>query len=208
MPKLHFTDKNFEGRVYELVVERTTVGRGEHNTLVIADDSVSVNHCDILVYGQEVIIRERGSSNGTFIDEVRVEGQMPAHNGQVLQFGSVVARLEVEPGRASDETTTDLTAVYEYSKVKRDLRRAKKNPVTPHARIEPAVAHVATEEEQTVLLPNPRSTQRLRKPGALEVSADSAPVAGPSLSRNRTAYLVAGAMALLAAILIWLLRRG
>jgi pSer/pThr/pTyr-binding forkhead associated (FHA) protein len=205
MPKLHFTDKNFEGRTYELVVERTSVGRGEHNTLVIADDSVSVNHCDILVYGQEVIVRERGSSNGTFVDEVRVEGQMPVHHGQILQFGSVVARVEVEPGRRPDETTTDLTAVYEYGKVMREQRREKKKAAGAHLRIEPSAAHVATEEEQTVLLPNPRSTQKLKK-----VAMDAAPrpePVRPAARGNRTAYLIAGIVALLAAILIWLFRR-
>ena len=205
MPKLHFTDKNFEGRTYELVVERTTVGRGEHNTLVIADDSVSVNHCDILVYGQEVIVRERGSSNGTFVDEVRVEGQMPIHHGQILQFGSVVARVEVEPSRRPDETTTDLTAVYEYGKVMREQRREKKKAAGAHLRIEPSAAHVATEEEQTVLLPNPRSTQKLKK-----VAMDAAPQpepARPASRGNRTAYLIAGIVALLAAILIWFFRR-
>ena len=206
MAKLHFTDKNFEGRVYELVVERTTVGRGEHNTLVIADDSVSVNHCDILVYGQEVIVRERGSSNGTFVDDVRVEGQMPVHHGQVLQFGSVVARVEVEPARSPDETTTDLTAVYEYGKVMREQRREKKKAAAAHLRIEPSIAHVATEEEQTVLLPNPRSTQRLKKPAidsAVEAGTSPRPVSG-----NRIVYLIAGIAALLAAIVIWLIRRG
>ena len=205
MPKLHFTDKNFEGRTYELVVERTSVGRGEHNTLVIADDSVSVNHCDILVYGQEVIVRERGSSNGTFVDEVRVEGQMPVHHGQILQFGSVVARVEVEPGRRPDETTTDLTAVYEYGKVMREQRREKKKAAAAHLRIEPSAAHVATEEEQTVLLPNPRSTQKIKKV-AMGTAPQPEPVR-PAVRGNRTAYLIAGIVALLAAILIWFFRR-
>ena len=206
MPKLHFTDKNFEGRVYELVVERTTVGRGEHNTLVLADDSVSVNHCDILVYGPEVIVRDRGSSNGTFVDEVRIEGQMPVHNGQTLQFGSVVARVEIEPHRTADETTTDLTAIYEHGKVMREQRRAKKNAAAAHLRIEPSTAHVATEEEQTVLLPNPRATQKIKKPAAVETEAE-APRAAHS-SRHRLVWIAAGVIALIAAIIIWLLRRG
>jgi hypothetical protein len=205
MAKLHFIDKNFEGRVYELVVERTTVGRGEQNTLVIADDSVSSSHCDILVYGSEVIVRERGSSNGTFVDEVRVEGQMPVHNGQSLRFGSVVARVEIEPSRNPEDTTTDLTAVYEYGKVMREQRREKKKAAGAHLRIEPSAAHVATEEEQTVLLPNPRSTQKIRPPTAIPAAA---PESRPRPAGKKLRYLIAAVLALLAAIVIWLVRRG
>src|SRR5213594_2223932 len=69
MPKLVFTDENFAGRVYALMVEKTTVGRGDHNTLVICDDSVSKNHCEILIYGYEVIVRDLDSTNGTFIND-------------------------------------------------------------------------------------------------------------------------------------------
>jgi len=202
MPKLHFTDRNFQGRIYELLIEKTTVGRGDHNTLVIADDSVSVNHCEILSYGDEVIVRERGSSNGTFVDGVRVSGQMPVHNGQSIRFGSVEARVEVAlPG---SDTATDLTAVYEYGKVMRDQRREKKKPADPHLRIEPSSAHVSAAEEQTVLLPNPRSTQRLQ----------AIPNVAPAIETprkpavNRTAYVVAAVVALLAVIVIWLARRG
>lgn len=212
MAKLHFTDKNFEGRVYELMIERTTVGRGEHNTLVIADDSVSVNHCDILVFGEEVIVRERGSSNGTFVDEVRVEGQMPIHNGQMLRFGSVIARVEVEPGRNASDTSTDLTAIIGYSKAMRDQRREKKKKaagVTPHLRIEPSSAHVATAEEQTVLLPNPRSTQKIKPTAGTEIApAEEHAARQPSFVIRHAPWLIAAVVALLAALVIWLVRRG
>src|SRR6266545_4090755 len=58
MPKLIFTDTKFAGQVYRLMLEKTTVGRGDQNILVIRDDSVSSKHCVILVNGPEVIVRE------------------------------------------------------------------------------------------------------------------------------------------------------
>ena len=41
MPKLFFIDRNFSGQVYELILEKTSVGRSDQNVLVIRDESVS-----------------------------------------------------------------------------------------------------------------------------------------------------------------------
>src|SRR4051794_35895657 len=110
MAKLVFTDKNFSGRTYELVLEKTTVGRGDQNTLVIRDGSLSAMHCEILMHGSEIIIRDLDSRNGTFVDGVRLNKQSQAKSGQAVRFGSVEARLELEPGQ-SENDTAEITAV-------------------------------------------------------------------------------------------------
>lgn len=102
-------------------VQRTTVGRREDSTLPIPDATVSGEHCEILVYGTEVIVRERGSTNGTFVGPNRVAGQLPAKHGDVLRFGSVEARLEFEPD--TQEGVTDLTAVWLHSKLKSERQK-------------------------------------------------------------------------------------
>ena len=89
MPKLIFIDKNFSGQVYELVLEKTTVGRSDQNTLVIHDNSLSAAHCEILVNGPEVIVRDLNSRNGTFVDGSRLNKQSGVRSGQTVRFGSV-----------------------------------------------------------------------------------------------------------------------
>src|SRR5437667_3049041 len=89
MAKLIFIDKNFPGRTYELVLEKTTVGRGDHNTLVIRDPSLSATHCEILMNGDEIIVRDLDSSNGTFVNGTRLRSQSQAKSGQTIRFGSV-----------------------------------------------------------------------------------------------------------------------
>jgi hypothetical protein len=118
MPRLLFLNRELAGRAWDLNVERTTVGRGEANTLPIPDPTVSGEHCEILVFGAEVILRERGSTNGTFVGATKVVGQLPAKDGDVLRFGSVEARLEFEPDSA--DGSTDLTAVWLHSQIKRE----------------------------------------------------------------------------------------
>jgi pSer/pThr/pTyr-binding forkhead associated (FHA) protein len=125
MPKLVFIGENLKGRVFELVLDQTTVGRDESNALVIRDDSISTHHCEILVYGPEVIVRDLGSTNGTFVDGLRLHDQQcQAKPGQIVQFGSVPARLEMEEPRSTG-SATDVTAVYELSRFIRDQRKEK-----------------------------------------------------------------------------------
>lgn len=113
MAKLIFLHEPFAGRVYHFTTETTRVGREVQNTLVIDDKSVSAEHCEILVYGTEVIVRDQGSTNGTYVEGVRVTGQRPVQSGQRIRFGFVEARLELEPEDESDtEGATGATAAY------------------------------------------------------------------------------------------------
>ena len=94
MPKLHFTNGEFDGTVYGLTLEKTSVGRSHTNTVVICDRFVSAKHCDILVNGSEVIVRDLGSRNGTFVNGRRLQNQQcGVKSGHIIAFGSVQARL-------------------------------------------------------------------------------------------------------------------
>ncbi len=126
-PKLVFVGEPFDGRTCELKLETTTVGRSSQNQLCIQDASVSARHCDILANGSEIIIRDLKSSNGTFVNAVRIDGQAQLKHGQILRIGNVNARLELSQADAS-ETASDMTAVYQHAKAVRDAKREHENP--------------------------------------------------------------------------------
>ncbi len=65
------------------MLEKTTIGRGESNMLVINlnDSEIPHVHCRILVYGGEVIVRDLVSANGTFVDEIRLHSEAPIKSG-------------------------------------------------------------------------------------------------------------------------------
>jgi predicted component of type VI protein secretion system len=114
MPHLIFLDEQFGGRSYELICERTTVGRGSENTLTIRDGSLSRAHCEILTFGSEVIVRDLGSRNGTFIDGRRLNHtQAQAKHGQIISFGNVQVRLDID---YVDEESDEDTAFYDFMK--------------------------------------------------------------------------------------------
>ncbi len=95
MPKLVLLSAGLAGRSHDLKVDKTTVGRLEDNTFQIAEPSVSSHHCEILLRGNDVIIKDLNSTNGTFIDGEKIT-ESPLKPGQVLRLGQIEMRIEPE----------------------------------------------------------------------------------------------------------------
>jgi hypothetical protein len=202
MPKLIFTDEQFAGRVYELTLEKTTVGRGNQNTLALHDPSVSLAHCEILVHGPEVIVRDLGSANGTFVNGVRLDDQQcQIKSDQTVRFGSVEARLDLGLPNY-DDTASEETAVFAMRRSMRDQRREEKNPkpASASATFESDSDSDSNQTDQTVLLPRAASPERLATPPAPPKSEG----ARRGLS-TRTALWIAVAVVLGFAFLLWLI---
>ncbi|MEO0321882.1 MAG: sigma 54-interacting transcriptional regulator [Myxococcota bacterium] len=49
-----------------------TIGASDENDLVLGDETVSRQHCRIFQEGQSYLVRDLGSTNGTFVNRVRV----------------------------------------------------------------------------------------------------------------------------------------
>ncbi|MCA9610198.1 MAG: FHA domain-containing protein, partial [Myxococcales bacterium] len=58
----------------EYVFERdvVTLGAMEDNDLVVDDETVSRNHCRIVREGDQYVLVDNGSTNGTFVNRVRI----------------------------------------------------------------------------------------------------------------------------------------
>jgi predicted component of type VI protein secretion system len=97
MAKLVVLSEGFAGRTHELKGEKITIGRLEDNTFQIPEPSVSSHHCEILVRGGEILVRDLQSTNGTFINGEPVT-EAVLKPGQVLRLGAVELRLEEDVG--------------------------------------------------------------------------------------------------------------
>lgn len=93
MAKLVVLTEGLSARSYELKSERTTIGRLEDNAFQIEEPSVSGHHCEIILSGNEIIVKDLNSTNGTYIDDQPVT-QAPIKPGQKLRLGQVELRLE------------------------------------------------------------------------------------------------------------------
>jgi len=93
MAKLVILNQGMTGRTFEVNVDRTTVGRLEDNTFQIADPSVSSHHAEILLKGPELLVRDIGSTNGSFINGEKIT-EAVLKPGQTLRFGQVELRID------------------------------------------------------------------------------------------------------------------
>jgi pSer/pThr/pTyr-binding forkhead associated (FHA) protein len=93
MAKLVILNQGMTGRTFDLQIERTTVGRVEDNTFQIADSSVSSHHAEILLRGNDIVIRDLNSTNGTFINNEKIS-EAPLKSGQTLRLGQVEIKLD------------------------------------------------------------------------------------------------------------------
>lgn len=64
------------------------LGRGASNDFRFDDPSVSGAHCHVLVDTNSVVIRDMGSTNGTFVNQAKVH-ESRLSNGQPVRLGSV-----------------------------------------------------------------------------------------------------------------------
>jgi hypothetical protein len=91
-------------------VDKTTIGRVEDNTFQIAEPSVSSHHCEILLRGSDVVVRDLNSTNGTFINGEKV-AESVIKPGQILRLGQIEMRLETDVPAAPAKKHIDQTMV-------------------------------------------------------------------------------------------------
>ena len=86
-----------------------TVGSAPGNQLCIADPQVSRIHCELRVRPGAVTLRDRGSTNGTFVDGVRVR-DVDLPGGALVRVGASAFRVEVndEPAFVEISDRTEL----------------------------------------------------------------------------------------------------
>ena len=75
-----------QGREFVLNRDTFTIGSGAHNDLTISDSTVSKRHCEIVVEPSGYLIRDLESTNGTFVQGVRVSSAHLAP-GSEIQLG-------------------------------------------------------------------------------------------------------------------------
>src|SRR5437763_671160 len=88
MATLLITSEGFEGRVLKLKLGTNRLGRSPRNDFQIEHHTVSAAHCEIDVVGDALIVRDCGSTNGTFVDGAPVVSATLTA-GRSLRLGEV-----------------------------------------------------------------------------------------------------------------------
>ena len=72
------------------------IGRAADNTIVLSDERVSAHHARITFTGGQWLLEDLGSRNGTFVNELPLEGPLVVTLEDRIQIGTVILELTQE----------------------------------------------------------------------------------------------------------------
>ena len=89
-----------ESNIQEIII----IGRDQTCNFIVDDSSVSRNHAQIINYGTHVCVVDLGSTNGTFVNGVKVSSETSLHTGDELKVGNAIVPWEqlVDPSKGGN----------------------------------------------------------------------------------------------------------
>ncbi len=82
----------------------TILGREGEGVVALPSPSVSRQHAALVVEGTAARLRDLGSKNGTFVDEMRVEGPIALRDGAQVRFGTLCVTYRSAQQSSSTDT--------------------------------------------------------------------------------------------------------
>ena len=82
------------GRAFVVGRAGATLGRGEDNTIALTDPAVSHCHAAIAAMGDELVVRDRGSRHGTWLNARRLAAPQPLRPGDALELGDTLLGVD------------------------------------------------------------------------------------------------------------------
>lgn len=82
-----------EGLELELSSEPLTIGRSAESGLVIRDDYTSTHHARLMLWGDEWVIQDLDSTNGTLLDGAKVTVPTPVPLNTAIRIGTTSFEL-------------------------------------------------------------------------------------------------------------------
>jgi EAL domain-containing protein (putative c-di-GMP-specific phosphodiesterase class I) len=91
-------------RTFRVVSSPFLIGRHSKAALTIPSPTVSNVHAELRTDNGVLVVKDLGSTNGTFINGQRIEGQFTVASGDLLQFAEVVFRVSLESSQHDCKT--------------------------------------------------------------------------------------------------------
>jgi pSer/pThr/pTyr-binding forkhead associated (FHA) protein len=98
---LVFSKGKLAGQTIPIADKQYVIGRHRSCDMCVKSNQISVHHCAVLIQDKKAIVRDFDSTNGTFVNETRIQGDHELRHGDLLRVATVVlqVRLEVDaPG--------------------------------------------------------------------------------------------------------------
>lgn len=85
-----------QGKVLEIKLSQFVVGRDPQCHLRPASPMISKRHCAVLQREGKAFIRDFDSTNGTFVNNEPVKGEIELHHGDQLKMGPLLFDVQIE----------------------------------------------------------------------------------------------------------------
>jgi predicted component of type VI protein secretion system len=177
----------------------TSLGRHDDCLIRIKSSQVSRRHCEVFESGGKLMVRDLGSSNGTYVNGKRVLGQQALKPGDELTIGAVTLRLATvgsprvgasEAAAAASEHKPGDTAVVEAVPLEEDQEEFELDFEDAAAKADEDVIPLAGDDA-TVVVPKPQASKSA--PAGKETAGARAekPAAPPSKESKQEEEAVA-----------------
>ncbi|MCS4277951.1 FHA domain-containing protein [Mycetocola lacteus] len=70
-----------------------SIGRSSDSNVILKDDYTSTHHARLLLWGEDWMLQDLDSTNGTFLDGKRISAPTPIHLGDVIKVGATTFEL-------------------------------------------------------------------------------------------------------------------
>ncbi len=100
------------GKGFRLNSSRMTLGRLPipEVQVQLLDSTVSKQHCTVeAILDRYVLVRDLGSTNGTFVDDHKISGETRVYMGQEIRIGSFRLKVEEMTSKYVLEAVTPVT---------------------------------------------------------------------------------------------------
>lgn len=92
--RLVVTEGPLRGTTLPLGASAVLIGRAPSCTLVLDDDYSSSRHARVFPEGDQWLVEDMGSTNGTFLDDQPVTDPVPVNPGAQIRIGQSVLELQ------------------------------------------------------------------------------------------------------------------
>lgn len=146
-----------KGQRLPIRVPIVNVGRADYNDVVLQDDSVSTTHAKLQRREGVWVLVDLESTNGTFVDGEKVQGETPLAPGALIRFGDVQSMWE-----PIDDTVD--AAKGASTKVMGAIKAPPPKATPPPAAPKPPTAAAVAERPTTPAPKAPAAAQPSRRP--------------------------------------------
>jgi len=81
------------GRIYWLTATSMVIGRSSKCEIHIDQESISRNHAKIVNTGKSFLVRDLGTTNGTYVNDEVVEAERALRDGDLIKLGRTIFKF-------------------------------------------------------------------------------------------------------------------